>query len=86
MRDLVLLFESGREILISKLSKHIETGGRICLTTDTWSARNRRSFTTVTAHWIDSNWNHNSQTLDVLQLTDPIHSGEYLAKKLFEIT
>ena len=86
MRDFVLLFKSGCEVLISKLLKYIETSGQICLTMDTWLACNCWSFTTVTAHQIDSNWNYNLQTLDVLQLTDLIYSREYLAKKLFEIT
>jgi hypothetical protein len=35
VQDLLLLFESGREVLISKLLKHIATSSRICLTTDT---------------------------------------------------
>jgi hypothetical protein len=29
---------------------------------------------------------HNSQLLDIIQLTDPVHSREYLAEKLSKIT
>jgi hypothetical protein len=86
MRDLTLLFQSGRELLILKLAKHVKSGGRLSLTTDTWSSRNYKSFTAITGHWIDSDWVQNSQLLDIIQLTDPVHSGEYLAEKLSEIT
>jgi hypothetical protein len=83
---MVLLFNAGQELLKLKLAKHIETSGRICITTDGWLARNYKSFTAVTGHWIDSDWVHNSKLLDVIELTDPVHSGEYLAEKLSEIT
>jgi hypothetical protein len=43
MRDLTLLFQSGRKLLISKLAKHIRSGGRLSLTTNTWSSRNYKS-------------------------------------------
>jgi hypothetical protein len=82
---MAILFNAGRELLILKLAKHIEFGGRICVTTDTWTARNYKSFTAVTGHWINSDWAHNSELLDIIELTDPVHSGEYLAEKLFEI-
>jgi hypothetical protein len=54
MQDLIALFRSGRELLILKLAKHTEGGGRLSLTTDTWSSNNYKSFTAVTGHWIDS--------------------------------
>jgi hypothetical protein len=69
-----------------KLAKHIETGGRICITTDGWLARNYKSFTAVIGHWINSDWVHNSKLLDVIELIDLVHSREYLAEKLSEIT
>jgi hypothetical protein len=86
MRDMTALFASGRELLILKLGKHTKGGGRLSLTTDTWSSRNYKSFTAVTGHWIDCDWVQHSQTLDIIELTDPVHSGEYLAEKLSEIT
>jgi hypothetical protein len=86
MQDLTVLFASGRELLILKLAKHIKGGGRLSLTTDTWTSRNYKSFTAVTGHWIDSDWVQNSQLLDLIELTDLVHSGEYLAEKLSEIT
>jgi hypothetical protein len=86
MRDITALFTSGRELLISKLARHIEGGGRLSLTTDTWSSRNYKSFTGVTGHWIDSDWVQHRQLLDIIELIDPVHSREYLAEKLSKIT
>jgi hypothetical protein len=86
MRDLTLLFSSGRELLISKLVKHVKSGRRLSLTTDTWTSRNYKSFTAVTGHWINNDWVQNSQLLDIIELTDPVHFREYLAEKLSEIT
>jgi hypothetical protein len=84
-RDLSQTFQNERESLKAKLSKHVENGGRISLTIDTWSARNYHNFAAVTGHWIDDDWQHYSTTLDAMELTEPIHSGEYLAEKLVEI-
>ena len=82
---MVLLFNAGRELLMSKLAKHIETGKRICVTTDSWSARNYKSFTAMTGHWINSEWIHNLELLDIIELTDLVHSRDYLAEKLSKI-
>jgi hypothetical protein len=72
--------------LISKLVKHIRGGGRLSLTTDTWTSRNYKSFTAVIGHWISNDWVQNSQLLDIIELTDLVHSREYLAEKLSKIT
>ena len=70
----------------AKLLSHVQTRGQISITTDTWSAHNRHEFTAVTSHWIDESWQHHSTVLDLMELVEPIHSGEYLAEKLVEIT
>jgi hypothetical protein len=67
-----------------KLAKHIEIGRQTCITIDAWLARNYKSFTAVTGHWIDNEWTHNSKLLDIIKLTDLVHSREYLAEKLLE--
>ena len=72
--------------MISKLAKHIKSGRQLSLTTDTWSSRNYKSFTAITGHWIDSDWVQNSQLLDIIQLTNLVHSREYLVEKLSKIT
>ena len=53
---------------------------------DAWPARNYQDYAAVTAHWINANWQHNSKVLDVAHLSEPIHTGEYLAEKLLEVT
>jgi hypothetical protein len=85
-RDLIMAFNKAHDDLKIKLQHHLEDGGRISITTDTWSSRNYREFTTVTGHWIDKNWIHQSTTLDVMELKEPIHSREYLCEMLVKIT
>jgi hypothetical protein len=56
------------------------------LPTDTWSARNYFEFVAVTAHWISDKWQLRHTVLDVIELQEPIHSGEYLAQQLIAVT
>ena len=37
-------------------------------------------------HWINDNWKYNLDLLDIIELMDLVHSREYLAEKLSEIT
>ena len=69
-----------------QLIQHMELGGRISLTTDAWSARNYSDYAAITVHWIDLDWQMKSCILDVVHLGDPGHTGEYLGKKLIEVT
>jgi hypothetical protein len=55
------------------------------MTTDTWLARYYKSFIAIIEHWIDNEWTHNSELLDIIKLIDLVYSREYLAKKLLEI-
>jgi hypothetical protein len=83
-QDLIAKFNKAYNILKTKLQNHIQDGSRISITTNTWPLRNYREFTTVTSHWIDKNWVHNSTVLDVLELVEPIHFGEYLCEMLLK--
>jgi hypothetical protein len=65
---------------------HTATGGRISLTTDTWSSRNYKEFAAITGHWINKDWVQRSTLLDIVELQEPIHSGEYLAEQLLQVT
>ena len=40
----------------------------------------------MTVHWVDKGWQQHFRTLDIVELTKPIHSGEYLANKLLSTT
>ena len=62
------------------------SGGRISITTDTWTARNYTEYAAVTGHWINEKWQHRCVLLDVIHLQEPIHSGEYLARELAAVT
>ncbi|KFY19337.1 hypothetical protein V493_08008 [Pseudogymnoascus sp. VKM F-4281 (FW-2241)] len=85
-RDLQRRFSLCCAQLQAELHSHIANGGRICLTTDSWSARNYTEYSAVTAHWINSKWQQKSNLLDVIHLKEPIHSGEYLASQLYAVT
>jgi len=64
----------------------VTSGGRISLTTNCWSARNYKDFIAITAHWINSKWEHKSYILEALELQDPIYSGAYMAQLLLQVT
>jgi hypothetical protein len=85
-RDLHKTFAINRHELEMELQRHIQTGARLSLTTDSWSARNYKDFMAVTVHWINDKWQQNSRLLDVVHLKEPIHSGEYLADQLLSVT
>ena len=69
-RDLVQKFKYHRESLNHELQAHTREGGRVSLTTDSWSARNGTEFAAVTAHWINVTWNQRSVLLDMVHLTE----------------
>lgn len=86
MKDLKARYERGESQIYNKLQAHIESGGRIALTTDAWSGNNKLDYTGVTAHWITKDYEQHSLLLDIIELTDAVHNGPYLAKKLLEVT
>jgi hypothetical protein len=85
-RDLYRLFCYHKARLQVELQQHITSGGRLAITTDTWSARNYSEYAAVTVHWINDNWQMRNTILDVIHLQEPIHSGEYLAEQLINVT
>jgi hypothetical protein len=86
-RDLEKTFEIAQGILKTMLQEHIKAGGRISLTTDTWSAKNNNDFMAVTVHYIDFHtFENKSYILDVIELKEPVHSGEYICEELLKIT
>jgi hypothetical protein len=69
-----------------ELQAHVAKGGRLSLTTDSWSAMNGAEHAAITGHWINEEWVHRHCVLDIIHLKEPIHSGEYLAEQLQAIT
>lgn len=67
-RDLDKTFFLAQNTLKAELQEHVKGGGRISITTDTWSARNYKEFIAVTGYWINKDWQQRSQTLDIVYL------------------
>ena len=57
---------------------------KISLTSDVWTSPNYQAFMSVTAHFIDTDWNLRDIMLDLIYLGDDKHSGSILASKLLE--
>ncbi|XP_012575436.1 zinc finger BED domain-containing protein RICESLEEPER 2-like [Cicer arietinum] len=71
------LFDAERERLKIFISKHC---GRVCLTTDTWTSIQNLSYMSLTAHFVDKNWNLHKRILNFCQITS--HTGEFMAKEV----
>ncbi|XP_012574105.2 zinc finger BED domain-containing protein RICESLEEPER 2-like [Cicer arietinum] len=54
--------------------------GRVCLTTDTWTSIQNLSYMSLTAHFVDKNWNLHKRILNFCQITS--HTGEFMAKEV----
>jgi hypothetical protein len=86
-RNLKKTFLLTQQVKRSELQDHIEASGRVSLTTDTWSAKNKKEFMVVTVHMIlRHNFENKSFILDVIELTEPVHSGKYISEQLFKVT
>jgi hypothetical protein len=86
LRDLKKEFKNGQNILKEELAQYVKIGGRFSLTTDCWTASNYKEFAAITIHWVTPNWEQKSQVLDIVELTNPVHSGAYLAKEVIKAT
>ena len=84
--DLFTAFMHHRQMLKLQLTQHTDLGGRVSLTTNAWSARNYSDYAAITMHWIDIDWEMHSCILDVVHLSEPGHTGEYLGAKSVEAT
>ena len=56
------------------------------MTTDAWAGNNKLDYIAVTAHYNRKNGIQEALLLDIIELTNPIYSGVYLAEKLLEVT
>jgi hypothetical protein len=55
--------------------------GRICLTSDVWTAVTTQGYMTITAHYVDKGWKLNSRLLSFCHL-DSAHTGLELSGKV----
>jgi hypothetical protein len=86
IKDLKTRYEIAEEEIHKKLQAHINSGGRIALTTDEWAGNNKLDYIAVTAHFTTKDGVKENLLLDIIELTEPVHSGEYLCAKLLEVT
>ena len=87
VRDLETMFTKAQALLRETIKQHTKVGGRVSLTTDTWSAKNGKEFMAVTVHWIDlETFTNTSRILDVIELKEPNHTGKYMSQELHKIT
>lgn len=85
-RELESKFDVAKTAKAHELHKHMESGGRIALTTNAWAGNNKLDYSTVTAHWRDTDGVNHSTVLDIIELRNPVHNGLYLCKKLLQVT
>lgn len=57
----------------------------VCITTDTWTSVNTQSFLSVTAHFINSNFEFNSMLLECSEMLQS-HTAPHLAEEIQRIT
>ena len=57
--------------------------GKISFTTDLWTSRTAEAYMCITAHWLDSEWNHQSSVLDFVELPGS-HTAELIKTKFLE--
>ena len=86
-RDLKTTFEKTQNVIKARLQDHIKAGGWVSITTDTWSAKNKKEFMAITVHYVDrSTFENRSNILDVVLLTEPVHSGKDMSEQLYKVT
>jgi hypothetical protein len=86
MDDLKKRYTAGENTQRDFLIDHIEDGGRIALTTDAWSGNNKKDYMAVTAHGKTHAGVVFAILIDIIELEDPVHDGNYLCEKLLEVT
>ena len=86
MKDLEARYQVGEEQLHQKLQDHVESRGRILLTTDEWAGNNKLDYIAITGHFETKAREQAILLLDIIELTKPIHDGVYLCEKLLKVT
>ncbi|PRQ17147.1 putative transcription factor/ chromatin remodeling BED-type(Zn) family [Rosa chinensis] len=79
-RDVMKKFVKSKNELLSLFEKF---EGKICLTSDVWSSRQKMGYMSLTAHFIDKNWSLNKRIICFKMIEYP-HTGESLANHIFE--
>ncbi|KAL9687260.1 hypothetical protein QQ045_031659 [Rhodiola kirilowii] len=79
-RDVMKRFDACK----SEMVKYFDTfNGKLSLTSDMWSSRQKMGYMSLTAHFIDKNWIMQKRILSFKMVEYP-HSGETLANHAYE--
>ena len=79
-RDVMKKFTTSKTGLLSFFERF---DGKICLTSDIWSSRQKMGYMSLTAHFIDSTWSLNKRIICFKMIEYP-HTGESLANHIYE--
>ena len=79
--DVMNMYKIEKEKLRIRLNS---ISGRLCLTSDVWTACTNSGYICLTAHYVDEEWKLNSKILAFCSMPLP-HSGPELAQKIFDI-
>jgi hypothetical protein len=82
MADLKARYQVREERLHQQLQDHVESRGRISLTTNAWAGNNKLDYITVTGHFRTKEGEQVIVLLDIIKLTQPVYNRTYLCKKL----
>ncbi len=69
----------------AKVEDALQSAKRVALTCDGWTSRVTESFVTITAHFIDKNWDAQTYVLQTLVMNDS-HTGAHMAEVLKKAT
>ena len=76
--DVLKIYKREKARLKEVLSKH---SGRICLTSDLWTASTSQHYIVLTAHFVDHDWKMKSKILSFYHMPPP-HTGLEIAHRI----
>lgn len=76
-RDIIRIYFQEKAKLMHFLKQKCE---RVCLTTDCWTSQQQDNYITVTAHFVDDNWNLHKKVISFFQVKG--HKGGVIGKNL----
>lgn len=72
------------KVMESKLAEDLQMCPDIAITLDSWTSCNTESYSTVTGHYIDRNWQLKTVSLQTMKM-EGSHTGENIASHLLEV-
>jgi hypothetical protein len=80
-KDVLKVYGDEKQKLKSQLA---QIRGRVCLTSDCWTACTNEGYISLTAHYVDLNWKLQNKILAFAHM-EPPHTGRELALKVLEM-